>query len=43
MVGLTYNAVTCLNIVFAVGIAVDYTMHITHSFLNATGTRQVGF
>lgn len=40
MVGLTYNAVTCLNIVFAVGIAVDYTMHITHSFLNATGTRQ---
>eukprot|EP00873_Tetraselmis_striata_P019782 jgi/Tetstr1/440046/TSEL_028405.t1 len=40
MVGLTYNAVTCINIVFAVGIAVDYTMHITHAFLHAHGTRQ---
>ena len=31
--GLTLNAVTVVNIVLAVGLAVDYSAHIAHSYL----------
>ena len=41
MVGFAYNAVTCLNIVFSIGLAVDFTMHITHAYLHSSGTLQV--
>ena len=33
--GLTLNAVTVVNIVLAVGLAVDYSAHIAHSYLEA--------
>ncbi|GMH38064.1 hypothetical protein BSKO_05948 [Bryopsis sp. KO-2023] len=38
--GLQFNIVTSINIILAVGIAVDYSSHIAHSFLVATGTRE---
>jgi predicted RND superfamily exporter protein len=36
---LDFNSVTSINIVIAVGLAVDYSAHIMHSFLAATGDR----
>ena len=38
-VDLTFNTVTAINMVLAVGIAVDYSAHIAHSFLVVKGTR----
>lgn len=38
-VDLTFNTVTAINMVLAVGIAVDYSAHIAHSFLVVEGTR----
>jgi len=35
---LPFNSVTAINLVLAVGLAVDYSVHICHSFLVATGT-----
>ena len=34
-----FNPVTAINLVLAVGIAVDYSAHIAHSFLVIPGTR----
>jgi predicted RND superfamily exporter protein len=36
---LDFNSVTAINAVIAVGLAVDYSAHIAHSFLLATGSR----
>lgn len=38
--GLTFNMVTSITIVLAVGITVDYSVHIAHSFLTHSGTRK---
>lgn len=38
--GVYYNSVSAINIVLAVGLSVDYSAHIVHSFLVATGTRK---
>ncbi|KAG2500556.1 hypothetical protein HYH03_001327 [Edaphochlamys debaryana] len=38
--GLTFNSVTCIVLVLAVGIAVDYSAHVMRAFLVSTGTRQ---
>lgn len=38
--GLTFNMVTSICIVLAVGIAVDYSVHIAHSFLSQQGTKK---
>jgi len=35
---LDFNSVTAINLVLAVGLAVDYSCHIAHSFLVAKGT-----
>jgi len=35
---LDFNSVTAINLVLAVGLAVDYSAHIAHSFLVAKGT-----
>lgn len=40
MMGLHFNMVTEICIVLAVGIAVDYSVHIAHSFLIHRGTRK---
>lgn len=37
---LTFNMVTSICIVLAVGIAVDYSVHIAHSFLCQEGSRK---
>ena len=35
---LTFNSVTCICMVLAVGVAVDYSVHIAHHFLATYGT-----
>lgn len=39
-VDLTFNSVTCICMVLAVGIAVDYSVHVAHTFMVKSGTRQ---
>ncbi|GMH36708.1 hypothetical protein BSKO_04581 [Bryopsis sp. KO-2023] len=39
-VDLTFNTVTAINMVLAIGIAVDYSAHICHSFLVLEGTKK---
>lgn len=36
---LDFNSVTAINLVIAVGLAVDASIHIVHVFLKAQGTR----
>lgn len=38
--GLTINTVSCIALVLAIGICVDYAAHITHGFLVAQGSRK---
>eukprot|EP01025_Chloroclados_australasicus_P031754 TRINITY_DN3212_c0_g2_i12.p1 TRINITY_DN3212_c0_g2~~TRINITY_DN3212_c0_g2_i12.p1 ORF type:complete len:838 (-),score=67.46 TRINITY_DN3212_c0_g2_i12:303-2816(-) len=38
-VGLTFNTVTAISLVLAVGLAVDYSAHIAHSYLVVQGTK----
>ena len=38
--GLTIDIVTIINLVLAIGLVVDYSAHIAHSFVVAKGTRQ---
>jgi len=40
MWGLTIDSVTIINLVLAVGLAVDYSAHVAHAFVVAKGTRQ---
>eukprot|EP00198_Chlamydomonas_reinhardtii_P012461 XP_001701798.1 sterol sensing 5-transmembrane protein [Chlamydomonas reinhardtii] len=40
LLGLTFNSVTCIVLVLAVGISVDYSAHVMRAFLVSTGTRQ---
>ena len=37
--GLTMNVLTCMTIVISVGLCVDFSAHIVHFFLAATGSR----
>merc|ERR1712032_1026497 len=37
---LDFNSVTAINVTIAVGLAVDYSAHVAHSFLVATGDRK---
>nr|XP_002739466.1 PREDICTED: protein patched homolog 1-like [Saccoglossus kowalevskii] len=37
--GLTIDTVTTINLILAVGLAVDYAAHIGHSFMTITGSR----
>lgn len=36
-VGYTFNSVTCILVVISVGLAVDYSAHVSHAFLSADG------
>ena len=38
--GLTIDSVTIINLVLAIGLVVDYSAHVAHSFVVAKGTRQ---
>ena len=37
--GITIDTVSCNNLVIAIGLCVDYSVHITHWFLSESGTR----
>jgi predicted RND superfamily exporter protein len=37
---LDFNSVTAINVTIAVGLAVDYSAHVAHSFLVAVGDRK---
>ena len=37
--GITIDTVSCNNLVIAIGLCVDYSVHITHRFLSEQGTR----
>ena len=37
--GITIDTVSCNNLVIAIGLCVDYSVHITHRFLHEKGSR----
>ena len=37
--GITIDTLSCVNLVLAVGLCVDYSAHMAHAFIVATGTR----
>ena len=39
-IGLSFNSVTTICLLLAVGISVDYSVHICHAYLVSHGTRQ---
>jgi len=38
--GLTIDTVSCTNIIISIGLCVDYSAHIAHAFMAATGDRE---
>jgi predicted RND superfamily exporter protein len=38
--GLTIDSVAIINLVLAIGLAVDYSVHVAHAFVQTPGTRQ---
>ena len=39
--GIRFNVISMINLVMAVGLAVDYTLHVCHAFLATPGTDRV--
>ena len=39
--GITVDIISCVNIVLAVGLCVDYSVHIGHAFIVAKGEKNV--
>ena len=37
---LTIDSVAIINLVLAIGLAVDYSAHVAHAFMQTPGTRQ---
>ncbi|KAG7160185.1 NPC intracellular cholesterol transporter 1-like 1 [Homarus americanus] len=37
--GLTIDTVSCIDLVLAIGLSVDYAAHVGHTFMTKTGTR----
>jgi len=37
---ITIDIISCINIVLAIGLCVDYSVHVGHAFIVATGNRQ---
>ena len=37
---ITIDIISCINLVLAIGLCVDYSVHIGHAFLIAQGTNQ---
>nr|SVE93817.1 EOG090X0BEK [Scapholeberis mucronata] len=37
--GLTIDTVSCINLVLAIGLCVDYAAHVAHTFMTKCGTR----
>lgn len=40
LLSLRLNAFSLVNVVVSIGFAVEYTVHLTHAFMRATGSRQ---
>jgi Niemann-Pick C1 protein len=38
--GITVDTLSCINIVLAIGLCVDYSAHIAHAFIVSQGTRE---
>jgi len=38
--GMTIDVLSCINIVLATGLSVDYSVHLAHSFIIAKGERE---
>jgi len=38
--GLTIDSVAIINLVLAIGLSVDYSVHVAHAFLQTPGTKQ---
>lgn len=38
--GLTVDSVTIVNLVLAIGLSVDYSVHVAHAFVTSSGTKQ---
>ncbi len=36
---ISINSISIVNLVLAIGLAVDYSAHVAHAFMHATGTR----
>ena len=36
---ITIDIISCVNIVLAIGLCVDYSVHIGHAYMVATGNR----
>ena len=41
--GLTIDTVTCIQLVLAIGLAVDYSAHIGHTYMPVVGSRNGKF
>ena len=41
--GLTIDTVTTINLLIAIGLTVDYSAHIAHTFMTSVGTRNGEF
>ena len=39
--GITIDIVSCINIVLAIGLCVDYSVHIGHAYLIAKGKSEI--
>lgn len=37
--GLTIDTVSCINLVLAIGLCVDYAAHVAHTFMTKAGSR----
>jgi predicted RND superfamily exporter protein len=37
--GITIDIISCINIVIAIGLCVDYSVHICHAYMVSTGSR----
>merc|ERR1711915_732265 len=37
---ITIDIISCINIVLAIGLCVDYSVHVGHAFIVATGNRK---
>jgi Niemann-Pick C1 protein len=37
---MSFDQITCLGLQMAIGLSVDYAVHLGYSFLKSTGTRQ---
>ena len=40
--GLTIDVISCINLVIAVGLCVDYAAHIAHCYVVSKGEREKG-